>query len=716
MIKKYISSASALLTAFTVLLPLYSSAGSFSYVPLQSEKKAVLSNNYSLSAPSFRRSALDGDNSPIQIPSMESIKKSSAMVYSEMPASFDLRENGGVSGVRNQAGYGTCWTHSAIASAETSIIKSNPSVDLSEFHTAYYTYSGGGQIEPQSDDLKSTLNRGGTCFVVTNLWSQWIGPVAEKRLRYGDEEFFDNQEDVNSMKYKADYHLKNAYMFDYDEEKTNFTEVNNLVKQFVYSGLAVDVAFYSNTAECYSDEFYSINGTKNKKSADHSVVIVGWDDGFPAENFKVKPENNGAWLIKNSWGDDSGDGGYMWISYENPSLCEFAVYELEDSDEYMYNYSHDSFVPLQSLSAADNSEVNEPSYMANIFTSDTDMQIEAVSVYINNPMTEYEITVYKNLTDLSNPSSGVPSAVTRGTHELTGFFTLELDENVTVSEGESFSVVMKMYSPDSPYVVPVETCIAVEDEKTKDILSLSSFTSYEGIKEYTHAEESFFSTDSENWHDVYYEEFVYTEEEEAEILSELEEELFDGIDPDDTENMENARNALDFYKEVFESGKTFVSVGNISMKALGNPVGTVDFSAASGIVPDGEKISLSVKDNSDIYYSVNGGDYELYTEPVEINGLTEISAMTENNTPAERSFIPYSEIMEYGDTNADGFVDASDASNILEHYSYLSTDGSGTLYKAVLDYADINQDGFVDSRDASAVLLIYAELSTQVNK
>ncbi|MDE5936580.1 MAG: hypothetical protein K2G83_04145, partial [Ruminococcus sp.] len=304
---------------------------------------------------------------------------------------------------------------------------------------------------------------------------------------------------------------------------------------------------------------------------------------------------------------------------------------------------------------------------------------------------------------------------TKGIQELTGFFTFELDEDIVIEQGESFSVVMKMYCPETPYVVPLETCISVEDEDTKEILNLSSFTTYEGIKEYTHAGESFYSTDNKNWHDTYYEEFVYTEEEEAEILAELEEEFYDGIDPNDTASMEQAAAALDVYREIFSNGKTFISIGNISMKALGNPVGTVDFSSDSGIVPDGEKITLSTKNNSDIYYSVNGGDYELYTQPVEIAGLTEISAFTENNVPAERSFIPVSEIPEYGDTNADGFVDAVDASNVLEHYSSLSTGGAGTLYKAVLDYADFNQDGFIDSKDASEILEVYSEHSTQTS-
>ena len=38
---------------------------------------------------------------------------------------------------------------------------------------------------------------------------------------------------------------------------------------------------------------------------DHTVVIIGWDDNYSVENFNEnqRPTENGAWIIKNSWGE-----------------------------------------------------------------------------------------------------------------------------------------------------------------------------------------------------------------------------------------------------------------------------------------------------------------------------------------------------------------------------------------------------------------------------
>ena len=89
-------------------------------------------------------------------------------------ASYDMRETGIVSSVKNQNPYGMCWAYTSASCAETEFIQYNPSINLSELHTAYYGWSGGDQPIPNitdKTDKYALLNAGGSCSIVTNLWS-----------------------------------------------------------------------------------------------------------------------------------------------------------------------------------------------------------------------------------------------------------------------------------------------------------------------------------------------------------------------------------------------------------------------------------------------------------------------------------------------------------------------------------------------------------------
>ena len=49
-------------------------------------------------------------------------------------------------------------------------------------------------------------------------------------------------------------------------------------------------------------------------SSNHAIVLVGWDD------------DKGAWLMKNSWGTDWGEDGYMWIKYGTNNIGRRAAW------------------------------------------------------------------------------------------------------------------------------------------------------------------------------------------------------------------------------------------------------------------------------------------------------------------------------------------------------------------------------------------------------
>ncbi len=574
-----------------------------------------------------------------------------------LPETYDLLDAGYGTSMKNQNPYGTCWTFASAASAETSLMKYIPSINLSEMHTAFYPYYGEERVQIASTDMSSSelLDAGGTVFIVTNLWSQWKGPISEDKLAHVDINLFSDDEYAAGFYEMADYHLENAYLFDFNEDGTNRDTINNLVKQFLYEGHAVDVSY---STKGYS---YSSNATHSytdPRLANHSVTIVGWDDNFTASHFAG---NTGAWLVKNSWGTHFGDNGYFWISYDDTSLCEFAVFELDEKTNYTTNYQHDSFMPTQTMSADDDISINQPSYMANIFTAEEAQQIEAVSTYINNPATDYEITLYTDIKDMSDPSSGTASAVTKGTSDLTGYITIELDDNVIVDKGESFAVVVSLYCEDTKFVLPLETCMVLEKDGEMVDDTLNGYISYDQICEFTSENESFYSENGTEWIDVTSENYLYSEEETQAYFDALIEEYTGLITDEEIAQIE----------EMAVGTQLKVLMGNMSLKAFGNPVNTVDFSHIEGNVPIDEKVELSVKDGSDIYVSINGGEYTLYEEPIEITEETVISATTDNDTFTEKTYVPakaeLNDLMYSVKTGSSSSYDAQYAKRIDEN-------------------------------------------------
>lgn len=76
----------------------------------------------------------------------------------------------------------------------------------------------------------------------------------------------------------------------------------------------------------------------------HSVTLIGWDDSYPKENFLITPHGDGAWIIKNSWGESAGIGGYYYISYYDEAFVMDngpIAYVIANTEKYNKNYQYD---------------------------------------------------------------------------------------------------------------------------------------------------------------------------------------------------------------------------------------------------------------------------------------------------------------------------------------------------------------------------------------
>ena len=377
---------------------------------------------------------------------------------------------------RDQGSYGTCWAHSAIALAEFSMIAQGEeinSVDYSELHLAYYTYNNGTGLAmgdtgdsvsfiPTEDD-PNYLECGGTLRYAAMTLARRRGCIDEKYLPYD----------------KADKLLKGSikqdFEFGYDEawlRNAIFIDIKknpDHVKQAIMSNGAVGASIwapvnavdYMNNYNEETNSYYAAEA----KTANHAVVVVGWDDDYPRENFSYgmfnkRPESNGAWLVRNSWSTETKFSleSYFWISYEDPSLKKFPVATFEMSPvsgktENMYCYdTQTTYVGVQTTDKGTGARTKA----ANVFTvgghggADKEL-LKEVSFFAagfkGNAGSDYEIKIYRHLPPDAGPVKDgelVKESTTKGKLYYDGYYTIELTEPVLLEKGEVFSVVVEL--------------------------------------------------------------------------------------------------------------------------------------------------------------------------------------------------------------------------------------------------------------------------------
>ncbi|MEG0579961.1 MAG: C1 family peptidase, partial [Niameybacter sp.] len=114
----------------------------------------------------------------------------------------------------------------------------------------------------------------------------------------------------------------------------------------------------------------------------HGVQIIGWDDTISKDSFKdssnnnAKPSVDGAWIIKNSWGNNP--AGKFYMSYDMKDIRYLNSYKatMDKSKMYENNYQYDGVGMLAGVGFGDMND----GYSANVFTAQSDEVLEGVSI------------------------------------------------------------------------------------------------------------------------------------------------------------------------------------------------------------------------------------------------------------------------------------------------------------------------------------------------
>lgn len=196
----------------------------------------------------------------------------------EAPESWDWREKGVVSRVKDQKACGSCWAFSAIGNIESMYaMKTNKSQEFSEQQLVDCDTvdkgCNGGLMEDAFKYLENSGVETETDYVYT--------------AQNGNCKF-----DGSKIQAKVTgYH----YAGTEDEEQ---------IKQLLFENGPFAIALNAGTLQFYSRGIYDPFLFCSPKSINHGVLLVGY--GVDGKGKKY-------WIVKNSWGEKWGENGYFRI-------------------------------------------------------------------------------------------------------------------------------------------------------------------------------------------------------------------------------------------------------------------------------------------------------------------------------------------------------------------------------------------------------------------
>lgn len=453
--------------------------------------------------------------------------KRARMLKSTLESKYSLQENIPENIIiKDQGDTNSCWTFGALTSLETNLALKNyyngnsaKVYDFSERHMEYATSRKFLNGETNPIGFNREINSGGNFYLYNAYLTNGTGAINEDDMPFQNEANLINLSEIQNKEVVTQ-------VYDIEEFPTyksteDLTQIKQQMKEHIKNCGAIEVGIYGAnlfSENCYNNKTGAIYcDNSSTYPIDHSVAIIGWDDNYDKNNFneKLRPKNNGAWIIKNSWGTEVkitydeikeslfemdnkhekynsvndvkdkdvedfieeqqiidgkeyvigdreiirkiGDNGIMYVSYEDANIysqmtgISLASDTVNYDNIYQYNEYGYSIYLPFNLNKI---------YLGNIFNKNT-TQIEDLTEVSISTLEKVTCRVYvnpngesKNKEDLQLVQLKAGESETFGA----GYHTLEFLEPIRI-KGDSFVVVIEMQSSGNEIKVPLEAKI-----------------------------------------------------------------------------------------------------------------------------------------------------------------------------------------------------------------------------------------------------------------
>lgn len=672
------------------------------YLALPDEEKAkidVIPEMYSLDVDAdFAREAVESGKGRIGDID-ENIVRSD-----NMPSYFDLRNvdgNNYLTPLKNQQSTGICWAFTSMEQTE-SLVMFNTGTPYSSTTTLLsprqldYANSTNGINNYENENGMRKLLYGGNFFMSSLTMMNGISLIPESTMP------FDESQDKKELAEVLNYD-NSVYEVDSTIMMPNFTD-NDLFVEYTKGRVMTlgggYVATGSPQGACAAknvDGTYIImqdnDCSGDKDYGPHAMHVIGWDDNYSYSYCKVGTKHAstsngsckkgtlvsgaGAWILRNSWGDDA-EYGYVYLAFDSADIdVDFVSGVSTMADREWDNNYHKNVY-----------QKTTPTYGVEQ-SSTFEKKISGAEKI--NKIKFLTLSMWRDYTVSIRSASSTYENVATFTVVWPGIYTVSLSDKNIILNDDTFTVTVS--SADGGQILEDTISVFTENIDKTPVISTGAVVSAEDV-----LETGDFST------------ILYSETKNIPSNATIDYKLMKG----DTD-----------YSQYLTVENNTVAINNVNATITVDKVaGYGDFKIIASYGGQSYEIPLNLKTSLNIAFSssdlieekegiviINSGSFEKLLSLVSTNAtnptylhydkdmalVDDDELKTGDTLTAKLSDnVEYSyKIVVLGDINSDGKVSSADYIKIRKHIMETEVITSGLHYYA----ADVNKDNSISSAD-----------------